>query len=72
MSAFALTAILYIVMHFIYAYVDMSWEAQSMIFVGIMMGLINSFERIAEQPILSPVKRWPWQQIAEAPMGASS
>ena len=42
LSAFALMATLYIVMHFIYAYVDMSWEAQSMIYVGIMMGLINA------------------------------
>jgi O-antigen ligase len=64
MSAFALMAILYIVMHFIYAYVDMSWEAQSMIFVGVMMGLINSFERIAEQAVLSPQ-----QQTAESPSG---
>lgn len=34
-------ATLYIIMHFIYAYVDMSWEAQSMIYVGTMMGIIN-------------------------------
>src|SRR4029079_6972061 len=38
LSAFALMATLYIIMHFIYAYVDMSWEAQSMIYLGTMMG----------------------------------
>jgi hypothetical protein len=61
LSAFALTATLYVVMHFIYAYVDISWEAQSMIYVGTMMGLINNFERIAMRPVLSTPKRWPWQ-----------
>jgi O-antigen ligase len=61
LSAFALMATLYIVMHFIYAYVDISWEAQSMIYVGTMMGLINGMERIVAQPVLSPVRRWPWQ-----------
>jgi hypothetical protein len=45
-SAVLLTATLYIVMHFIYACVDMSWDAQSMVYVGTMMGLVNSAERI--------------------------
>jgi O-antigen ligase len=66
LSAFALTATLYIVMHFIYAYVDISWEAQSMIYVGVMMGLINGMERIVAQPIPSPARRWPWQPEAPA------
>jgi O-antigen ligase len=61
LSAFALMATLYIVMHFIYAYVDISWEAQSMIYVGTMMGLINSLERIVAQPVPCPSRRWPWQ-----------
>jgi len=71
LSAFALMATLYVVMHFIYAYVDMSWEAQSMIYVGVMMGLINNMERIANleqvavRPALHPQQRWPWQ--AQAP-----
>jgi hypothetical protein len=69
MRAFALTATLYVVMHFIYAYVDMSWEAQSMIYVGIMMGLINSLERIAARPVQSPQKRWPWQQTSLSSSG---
>jgi O-antigen ligase len=61
MSAIALTALTYIIMHFVYAYVDISWDAQSMIYVGIMMGLINSLERIVDQPVQQPSPRWPWQ-----------
>ncbi|MEO7912517.1 MAG: O-antigen ligase family protein [Roseiflexaceae bacterium] len=64
LSAFALMATLYVVMHFIYAYVDMSWETQSMIYVGVMMGLINNMERIAARPALHTHRRWPWQAQA--------
>jgi O-antigen ligase len=66
LSAFALMATLYIVMHFIYAYVDMSWEAQSMIYVGTMMGLINSLEHIVAKPMPRLPRRWPWQPEAAA------
>jgi len=61
MAAAALTATLYIVMHFIYAYVDMSWEAQSMIYVGAMTGLIGCLERVVGAPVPVRRKRWPWQ-----------
>ncbi len=61
LSAIALTAVLYIIMHFFYAYVDMSWDTQSMIFVGIAMGMINSLVRIVERPVPFDRKRWPWQ-----------
>lgn len=44
-KAIALTATLYLVMHFLYAYVDMSWDNQSMIYVGAMMGVINYLNR---------------------------
>jgi hypothetical protein len=67
MSVAALTATLYIVMHFVYAYVDMSWEAQSMIYVGTMLGLINRLERIVAEPTPLPPKRWPWQAEATPP-----
>jgi hypothetical protein len=60
-SAIALTATLYIIMHFVYAYVDMSWDAQSMIYVGTMIGLINCLERIVATPEPVSRKRWPWQ-----------
>lgn len=44
-----LTATLYIVMHFIYACVDMSWDAGSTVFVGTMLGVVNSAEWIETQ-----------------------
>ena len=72
LSAFALMATLYIVMHFIYAYVDMSWEAQSMIYVGIMMGLLNGLERVVAQPVAYAPRRWPWQPEPAAPKLRSS
>jgi hypothetical protein len=60
MRGVALTATLYVFMHFTYAYADMSWEGISMTFVGTMMGLINSLEVIAARPLPTQVKRWPW------------
>jgi O-antigen ligase len=47
MSAIALMALLYLMMHFSYAYVDMSWDLQSMLYVGSMMGVLNSIENYA-------------------------
>jgi hypothetical protein len=46
MRAVVLTAVLYILMHFIYAYVDMSWDSKSMVYMGAMMGIISCAERI--------------------------
>ncbi len=69
MSAITLTVLLYIVMHFIYAYVDMSWEAQNMVYVGVSMGIINSLERIVAQPTPIKPKRWPWQPDTSPPPG---
>ncbi|MGH7289759.1 MAG: O-antigen ligase family protein, partial [Myxococcota bacterium] len=42
-----LMATLYLVMHFIYAGVDMSWDAASIVFVGALMGVIDRAESIA-------------------------
>ena len=53
--------LLYLVMHFVYAYVDMSWDTQSMVYVGTAMGLLNALERIVEQPVPTPFKRWKWE-----------
>lgn len=61
LQAIAGTATLYITMHFIFAYVDMSWDAQSMIYMGAMLGLINTLERIVAKPVPPPPRRWPWQ-----------
>jgi hypothetical protein len=46
MSAVLLTGVLYILMHFIFAYGDMSWDSQSMTYLGMMMGLINCAELV--------------------------
>jgi O-antigen ligase len=61
LSAAALTASLYLVMHFVYAYVDMSWDSQSMVYMGAMMGLLNCLERLVARPVEPPRKRWHWQ-----------
>ena len=50
LSAFALTATLYIVMHFVFAYVDISWDARSMLLIGTMLGMLTLIERLANQP----------------------
>lgn len=45
-KAIVLTATLYLVMHFLYAYADMSWDNQSMVYVGAMLGVINYWDYI--------------------------
>lgn len=65
MTALALAALLYVIMHFVYAYVDISWDAQSMVYVGAMMGVLVSLERIVAQPVAVAPKRWPWQPEPE-------
>jgi O-antigen ligase len=69
MSAIALVATLYVMMHFIYAYADISWDAQSMLYMGMMMGILASLERIVAQPVFPPPKRWPWQPDPAPPAG---
>ena len=63
LKAVLLTAILYIIMHFTYAYVDMSWDIESMVYVGVMLGIINVVERVALEPTAVPPRRWPWQPM---------
>ena len=46
LSMVVLTATLYLVMHFIYACVDMSWDAASIVLVGASMGIVNCSEWI--------------------------
>jgi hypothetical protein len=66
LSAVALTASIYLVMHFLYAYVDISWDLQSMLYVGTMMGVINVLERIVARPVPPHTKkRWYWQREPE-------
>jgi len=61
----ALLALCYTVVHFIYAYVDMSWDGPNMVMVGLMMGLIICLPLIANQPEPVQPKRWPWQLDAQ-------
>jgi O-antigen ligase len=61
MKAIGLTATLYVIMHFIYAYVDISWEAQGMLMLGIMLGILNTIEPIAAVDLTIPKRRWPWK-----------
>jgi hypothetical protein len=65
MSAIALALFLYIIMHFIYTYVDISWDTRSMVFLGMAIGLLNALEHIVNQPELQKRARWPWQQDPE-------
>ena len=69
LGAVTLTATLYIVMHFLFAYVDMSWTQESMVYIGVMMGIIGSIERVVDKPVELPEKRWRWQDDPEPAPG---
>ncbi len=59
LQAIAFTVTAYLFMHYMYAYVDMSWDAQSMLFVGTALGLIDCLERIdAQNRWVAPVSKW--------------
>lgn len=47
-KAIVLTATLYVVMHFLYAYADMSWDNQSMVYMGAMLGIINALDHVTQ------------------------
>jgi len=51
LKAMALTMLLYVIMHFTYAYVDMSWDTQSMVYLGTAAGLLAGLEGIAARPV---------------------
>ena len=61
LRAIAATATIYITMHFVYAYVDISWDTQSMLYLGAMIGAVSCMERVVGQPTAVEKKRWPWQ-----------
>ncbi|MEM9773084.1 MAG: O-antigen ligase family protein [Chloroflexota bacterium] len=48
-KVFAMVCATYLVMHFIYAYVDISWTSQSMLYIGTSLGLIAIFEEYEER-----------------------
>jgi O-antigen ligase len=65
MRAIAYLTVGYVLMHFTFAYVDMSWGGESLVYLGMMLGLINAFERIIAEPVPLPEQRWPWQTKPE-------
>ncbi|WP_165774840.1 O-antigen ligase family protein [Candidatus Viridilinea mediisalina] len=46
----AVGATMYILMHFVFGYVDMCWDTASMVYIGSVMGMINILPQIAAQP----------------------
>lgn len=62
LKATAMTMLLYVIMHFVYAYVDMSWDAQSMVYVGTAAGLLSGLTGIAARPVRQRPVRWRWQK----------
>lgn len=65
LNAIALACTIYIMMHFLFAYVDMSWNNQSMIYVGVALGLLNCFEHVVAKPTKLQPKQWVWQPEPE-------
>ncbi len=61
MAAILLTMTMYVLMHFMFAYVDISWGAQSMLFVGAALGIINKMGKIMSTSVDPEPKRWRWQ-----------
>jgi hypothetical protein len=66
LAAIVLTATAYVAMHFMYAYVDMSWDTQSMLFLGFMLGLLDCAPRLDALPNVPQEPRWPWMKKAGA------
>lgn len=60
----ALTLTLYLLMHYIYTYVDMAWDTQSMVFVGTAIGVLSVLPRIAAETEAVKPPRWPWLAVA--------
>jgi O-antigen ligase len=60
-KAVLVTALMFVVMHFMFSYVDIAWDSQSMLYLGCAMGMINSIEYILGLPEDKKKKRYPWQ-----------
>lgn len=50
LRAVAFTIVAYLLMHYVYAYVDMSWDGQSLLYMGTAFGLIGVLERLIKPP----------------------
>jgi hypothetical protein len=64
-KAIAFTMVAYIVMHFLYAYVDMSWDIQNMLYIGLASGILASLERVMAKPVKQYPSRYRWQTPPE-------
>jgi O-antigen ligase len=52
------TVLLYIIMHFVYAYVDIAWDTQSMVYLGACLAILNTAEKVQGLPTLAePAQR---------------
>lgn len=49
LKVFAIVSTTFLFMHFIYAYVDISWTSQSMLYLGVTLGLIKIYEDFGER-----------------------
>jgi len=67
LKAIALTWLLYVIMHFVYAYVDMSWDSQSMLYLGSAAGGLSvlmeapfarSNQKIDQKKLLKKTPYW--------------
>jgi hypothetical protein len=47
LGAIAATAALFVVMHAIYAFVDMAWDPRSAVYLGVMIGVVNSIDGLS-------------------------
>jgi O-antigen ligase len=66
LSAAALTFTLYIVMFTVFTYVDISWDTQSLLYLGAGLGLLNRLDEIDELPEEEPALRRPWEKLKQA------
>ncbi|MGB1251180.1 MAG: O-antigen ligase family protein [Candidatus Promineifilaceae bacterium] len=65
LGAIASWATLYLVMHFMYAYVDISWSHQNMLFAGTTIAILNIIEAVEARPIPIPKPRWAWMKVVD-------
>lgn len=54
-GALLLTAAIYVVMYLIYAYVDMAWDTQSMVYLGVALALIDHLPRLRGHDLQGPM-----------------
>ncbi len=64
-KAVLVTALIYIVMHFLFAYVDLSWGTESMLFIGASIGMLNCAEHVLSTPLQPKQTRYPWQRAGQ-------